>query len=194
MYEILETYFNRKFPLSSDDVDLIRSTFRPRHMRKGDFLQKGGDIPRYGAFVCKGLLRSYVIDPKGKEHIVQFAPEEWWISDKGGAGTPGPSSLFIDAIEDSEVLLLDRNGHLSMLERVPAYKDSFQSGIQKRSAAKEIRIVQSLSASAEERYQDFLKTYPSLSQRVPQYMLASYLGITPETLSRVRRRALRKKN
>ena len=151
-----------------------------------------GDPLKYGAFVCKGFLRSYVIDNKGKEHIIQFAPENWWISDKG-ASAEGKASCFIDAIEDSDILLIDQAGHFKMLERVPAYGKSFQAGMQKRSAAKDKRIVHSLVADAEERYNDFIETYPSIAQRVPQHMLASYLGIAPETLSRVRRKSMRKK-
>ena len=148
---------------------------------------------------CRGMqlllargLRSYVIDGKGREHIMQFAPENWWISAKPPAAE-GPSTVFIDAIEDSRILLIERPGHLTMMEKVPGYARSFAEGIQKRVEAKEKRIVHSLSSTAEERYNDFLKTYPPIAQRVPQHMLASYLGITPETLSRIRRRATTKK-
>jgi CRP-like cAMP-binding protein len=103
------------------------------------------------------------------------------------------ASCFIDAIEDSEILLIDQAGHFKMLEKVAAYSTSFQAGMQKRSQAKDKRIVHSLTADAEERYNDFLQTYPSIAQRVSQNMLASYLGIAPETLSRVRRKSMRKK-
>jgi CRP-like cAMP-binding protein len=145
-----------------------------------------------GLLFAKVFLRSYVIDNKGKEHIIQFAPENWWVSDKG-ASAEGKASCFIDAIEDSDILLIDQAGHLKMLEQVAAYGKSFQAGMQKRSAAKDKRIVHSLVADAEERYNDFIQTYPSIAQRVPQHMLASYLGIAPETLSRVRRKSMRKK-
>lgn len=103
-----------------------------------------------------------------------------------------PSSLFIDAIEDSELLLIDRAGHVALLEKVSAYARSFGGGMQRRVEAKEKRIINSLTATAEERYHDFLQSYPSLSQRLPQHMLASYLGITPETVSRIRRKWLTK--
>ena len=192
MFEILFEYLGKHLPLSPDDMDFIRSVFTPKKLLKGEFLLREGDISKYGAFVCHGFLRSYVIDNKGKEHIIQFAPENWWISDKG-ASAEGKASCFIDAIEDSDLLLIDQAGHLKMLEKVPAYSASFQAGMQKRSAAKDKRIVHSLIADAEERYHDFLQTYPSIAQRVPQHMLASYLGIAPETLSRVRRKSMRKK-
>ena len=138
-------------------------------------------------------MRSYIIDNKGKEHIIQFAPENWWVSDKSGISSGATASFFIDAIEDSEILITDLAGHLALLENVPCYAASFHAGIQKRGVAKDKRIVHALSATAEERYTDFLNTYPSIAQRVPQHMLASYLGLTPETLSRIRRKSMHKK-
>jgi hypothetical protein len=115
-------------------------------------------------FVTKGFLRSYVIDNKGKEHIIQFAPENWWIGGKSPESPEAPSAVFIDAIEDTEVLLIDLKGHNTMMERVAGYAASFRAGIERRSAAKDKRIVHSLTASAEERYGDFLATYPSIAQ------------------------------
>jgi CRP-like cAMP-binding protein len=193
MFEVIQAYFERNFRLTSEDIALIRSVFIPKTLQKGEFLLREGELARYGAFVCKGLLRSYIIDNKGKEHIVMFAPENWWISNKGGAAEVSPSTFFIDAIEDSELLLLDKAGHFAMLEKVAGYAASFQVGIQKHSAAKDQRIVHSLTATAEEKYNNFIAAYPSIAQRVPQHMLASYLGLTPETLSRIRRKALEKK-
>lgn len=193
MFESLVKYLEKTHPLSTADKDLIHDVFIPKKLLKGEFLLREGDLLKYGAFVCKGFLRSYVIDNKGKEHIIQFAPENWWISDKGAGAEGTKASCFIDAIEDSDLLLIDQAGHFKMLEQVPAYGRSFQAGMQKRSAAKDKRIVHSLVADAEERYNDFIQTYPSIAQRIPQHMLASYLGIAPETLSRVRRKSMRKK-
>jgi len=193
MFEVLQAYFERNGTLTNEEISFMKSVFLPKQLKKGEFLVREGEIPRYGAFVCKGFLRSYFVDNKGKEHIVQFAPENWWISPKPGATEDSTSSVFIDAIEDSDIFLIDREGHISMMQRVPLYASSFLAGLQKRGVAKEKRIVHSLAATAEERYNDFMKTYPSIAQRVPQHMLASYLGITPETVSRIRRKALTKK-
>jgi len=193
MFGALYEYLEKAHALSTADKEIIHDIFIPKNLLKGEFLLREGDLLKYGAFVCKGFLRSYVIDNKGKEHIIQFAPENWWISDKGATAEGTKASCFIDAIEDSDILLIDQAGHFKMLEKVPAYGRSFQVGMQKRSAAKDKRIVHSLVADAEERYNDFIQTYPSIAQRVPQHMLASYLGIAPETLSRVRRKSMRKK-
>ncbi len=193
MFEVLQAYLEREIKLTEDDIALIRSVFLPRSFKKGEFFLREGEVTKYGAFVAKGFLRSYVIDNKGKEHIIQFAPENWWIGGRGPESPASPSPVFIDAIEDSETLLIDVKGHRMMMERVAGYAAGFRAGIERRSAAKDKRIVHSLTASAEERYSDFLATYPTIAQRVPQHMLASYLGITPETLSRIRAKALQKK-
>ena len=187
MHESLFAYFERSFELTEADRAVIRKVVAPKSMKKGEFLQRQGEVAHLGAFVCKGFLRSYVIDNKGKEHIIQFAPENWWISDKIGMSQGAAATYFIDAIEDSELLTTDMQGHVTMMKEIPGYGESFQKGMQKRTAAKDSRIVHSLTSTAEERYNDFLATYPSIAQRVPQHMLASYLGITPETLSRIRK-------
>ena len=150
-------------------------------------MQRAGEQARYAVFVAKGCLRSYTIDGKGKEHIVQFAPENWWLADAVSLLSKTPSQYFMDAVEDSDVLLIDAPSHQQVIDTVPGYATAFRSGLQRHAAAKDQRIVHSLSASAEERYLAFLQMYPSIVQRVPQWMLASYLGISPETLSRIRK-------
>ena len=131
MFSTLYEYLERTHPLSAADKDIINDVFIPKKLLKGEFLLREGDPLKYGAFVCKGFLRSYVIDDKGKDHIIQFAPENWWISDKG-ASAEGKASCFIDAIEDSDILLIDQPGHIKMLEQVAAYGKSFQAGMQKK--------------------------------------------------------------
>jgi CRP/FNR family transcriptional regulator, anaerobic regulatory protein len=159
-----------------------------RRLEKGEVLQRPGEPARYMVFVAKGCLRSYIIDEKGKVHIVRFAPEEWWLADSAAYLVGEPATLFIDAIEASELLLIDRPSHQRILDNVPAYAAAYQGGLQRLAGAMAKRVVNSLSASAHQRYLDFVKSYPTLVGRLPLRMLASYLGMSPETLSRIRKK------
>jgi CRP-like cAMP-binding protein len=186
-FGVLRAYLEARAAFTEDDFDLMRPLFHEKHLAAGETLQRAGEVAREAAFVTSGLLRSYVIDAKGKEHIVQFAAETWWLSDTVSMMTKTPSQYFVDAVEDTTVLLLEPAGHAMLLERVRGYAAAFQTGVQKHAAAKDQRIVSSLTASAEDRYLEFMKTYGAIAQRVSQFMLASYLGVSPETLSRIRK-------
>jgi CRP-like cAMP-binding protein len=188
-FDRLRAYLEARGRFSEAEMDLVRATFVPRTLAAGEFLQRAGEPAKVAAFVARGCLRSYVIDDDGREHIVQFAPEEWWLGDSDSLATGAPSAYFIDAIEESELLLLDPDGHRRLIGGVPGYAAGFQTGIQRHAAAKDRRIVSALATTAEARYAEFLRTYSSIAARVPLRMLASYLGMTPETLSRVRRAA-----
>jgi len=191
-FDVLRAYLEARASFASRDFEIIRSAFLHRHLESGEFLQRGGDITQYAAFVATGCLRNYVIDAKGKEHIVQFAPETWWLADARSLNDRTPSPYFIDAIEESELLLIDGPSHQSLVDRVAGYAAAFRKGLQRHAAAKDQRIVSSLSATAEERYLEFVRVYPSIALRVPQAMLASYLGMTPETVSRIRKHLSRR--
>ena len=186
-FAILRSYLEARATFSEQDFDVVRSSFLYKRLPAGEFLQRAGDVARYAAFVATGCLRSYVIDANGKEHIVQFAPETWWLADSVSLFNGSPSNYFFDAIEDSELLLIEPRPHEELVERVEGYATAFRTGLQRHAAAKDQRIVSSLTGSAEDRYLDFLKVYPSIAMRVPQSMLASYLGMTPETVSRIRK-------
>ena len=192
MYEKLRSFFERSFPVTDEQFEFIKSQFIPRKVRKGEFLLREGEIARHSIFVASGCLRTYTIDDNGKEHILQFSPENWWTGDMSFRSNV-PSRFFIEALEDSEVLLTELSSILKLNERIPESAAHYQAALQKSMEAKTQRIVSSLSATAEERYNDFVKKYPSLLQRVPQHMIASYLGISPETLSRIRKQQSQKR-
>ena len=193
MTESLSQYLKeKKVELTGEQFSYWTSRLSEKKILKHDFLQREGEVGRYVAFVVKGCLRLYTIDAKGKEHIMQFAPENWWISDIDSATKNTPSLFFIDALEDSDVLLTDIDSFNDVLKKIPVVAVFFQQLMQNRQAATQKRIIFSMSVSAEEQYLDFMKTYPSLAQRVPQHMIASYLGITPESLSRIRKQLVKK--
>ena len=192
MFEKLRTFFERSVPITDEQFDFIKSQFTPRKVKKYEILLRAGEICKFGIFVASGCLRTYTIDDKGKEHILQFSVENWWTGDLSSFVTSTPTIYNIDALEDSEVLLFGDTALQKVMSYVPAMAAQYQAGLQKSAGAKNQRIVSSLSATAEERYDSFLKTYPTIAQRVPQHMIASYLGISPETLSRIRKELSRK--
>ena len=190
-FGVLRAYLEARASFTHAELQFVRTKFVMAHLRERDFLQRAGAVAQYGAFVARGCLRSYTIDAKGKEHIVKFAPETWWVADNVSLINGTPSEYFIDALEDSDLLLIDPKSHDMLADTVPGYAAAYRKGLQRHAAAKDKRIVSSLSATAQERYLQFLETYPSLAARVPQWMLASYLGVSPETVSRIRRKLAR---
>jgi len=191
-FDVLEAYLLARASFSAEELAFMRTLFLPRRLAAGECLQRAGDVARHAAFVAHGCLRSYVIDAKGKEHVVQFAPEQWWVADAISLNTGTPSQYFYAAIEDSDLLLIDAPSQQQIVDRVPGYSTAMRAGLQKHAAAKDLRIVKALSATAAERYLDFMQAFPTIAQRVPQWMVASYLGVTPETISRIRKDLSRK--
>ena len=159
-------------------------------VKKGDTLQRKGDDAKHAYFVTRGLLRSFTIDVKGKEHIFMFAPEGWIISDVQSTAMQSPAVLSIDALEDSEVQVIRADIFEELVNKHMGSHPDFArielNRLLRRIAVLQKRVLLLLSATATERYQEFIATYPSLQQRVSQRHIASYLGITPEALSRLR--------
>lgn len=160
---------------------------RTMSVKKGEYLLQVGEVCKHSFFVEKGLLRQFGIDDRGKEHILQFAPENWFVTDRESAFFDQPARYFIQALEDSEVVLLDESFMLQLSEKIPAFTGFNNRLLHNHIRQLNKRIYQLLSASAEERYMDFIKTYPDIQLRIPQIMVAAYLGVTPESLSRVRK-------
>ena len=191
-FDVLRAYLEARASFSEDEMAILRDHFIPTTLPAGEFLQRAGDVARHAAFVATGCLRSYVIDANGKEHIVQFAPETWWLADAPSLMTGTPSQYFIDAVEDSDLLLIDPPSQQQLVDQVRGYDVSLRTGIQRHIEVMDQRIVSSLTMTVEKRYLEFISRYPSLTQRVPQWMVASYLGVSPETISRVRKNLSRR--
>ena len=153
---------------------------------------QAGDICKFIAFVQKGALKQYTTDLDGNKHIFQFAIENWTISDMESFITGNSSIYHIDAMEDAQLVLIDKMNHEMLLKEEPKYQEYMRLQLTGAYLAMQKRLNSSISLSPEERYNEFLLMRPDISQRVPQHMIASYLGLQPETLSRIRKKNSRK--
>ena len=192
MFDTFLKYLQDKITLSDEEVELIRSVSILKKLRKRQFLLQEGDVWRYNAFVCSGFLKTFSIDDKGQEHIMNFSPENYWTGDRESLATGNPSRFNIDAIEDAEIILITKENFESICQQIPQLNNLANAILQKSFIVSQNRIHANISLSAEEKYQNFLVKFPSIANRVPQHMIASYIGITPETLTRIRRNAVKK--
>ena len=188
MYELYFENFNKKIPLTNQEQEQIKNFLGVKKIRKKQYLLQEGDVCKNIAFVEKGALRAYTVNNDGVEHIMQFALEGWYISDLYSFLTGEVATYNIDAIEDSELVLISRSAHDELLKKYPKYETFTRELITGAYVALQKRLNSIISKSLEERYEAFISLYPDIAKRVPQHMIASYMGLTPETLSRVRRR------
>lgn len=191
MYEALRTYITSYAgePVADKQFEQIKECFVPKKIRKRQYFLQSGDVCKYLGFVVRGALRQYSIDEKGVEHIVQFGIEDWWVGDRESFTMLTPSKYNIDALEDCDLLLITYEKLQYLIVHVPVMTKTITQMDQKHSIANQKRIHAAISLTAEERYVELMQTNPALFQRFPQNMIASYLGISPETLSRIRKKA-----
>ncbi|MBE7171185.1 MAG: Crp/Fnr family transcriptional regulator [Williamsia sp.] len=187
MSELLYTKIRSIVEIDKEAFTYFSSLFVPKKVRRRQYLLQEGDVCKYQAFVEKGMLRSYTVDEKGSEHILQFGSEGWWMADLSSYLTQEPSFLNIDALEDTSVLLLSKPHWEQAMKHVPALEHYFRIILQNHLVATQKRLLQSLTETAEEKYNRFLQIYPACVQRLPQHQIASYLGVSRETLSRIRK-------
>ena len=186
--DLLITSLQQYIPLSDRDQQLIITCLRERKVRKGQFLVHEGAVSRCTNFVNEGSVRTYFIDLNGQEHIVQFAIEGWWISDLNSFILQVPATFNVQAIEDSVILELPFESLELLYEQIPKLERYFRIVTQRAFVAFQQRIVQNISMTAEDRYLAFQQKYPKIELRIPQRLVASYLGISAEFLSKIKKR------
>ncbi|RRQ45344.1 Crp/Fnr family transcriptional regulator [Chryseobacterium sp. SC28] len=192
-YQNFRNHLSKTLGVPVDGLEVCSSFYEVEEVKKNEILLREGEVSDSTFFVEKGLLRMYSIDKAGKEHVIQFAPENWIISDTTSQLLNEKSRFYIEAIEDSTIIVT-KDGFFDNLAKVyPHVAEKNQRLMFNHIKNLQNRVNALISTTAEERYLDFLKKYPNLMLRVPQWMVASYLGITPESLSRVRKELANKK-
>lgn len=183
--KLLLNSVSRHISLTADEEAFFISFFQHRKIKRKHFLYQEGEVNTSQAFIVSGCLRSYSIDRNGFEHVLQFAPPGWWIGDMRSMITQEPGSLYIDAVDDSEILLLLKTDLEKIYAALPKFERYFRLLAENALAAFQHRLIGNLSLPAKERYHNFCRLYPSLIQCLPQKQIAAYIGVTPEFLSKM---------
>lgn len=193
MHDALRVYIEKyaSDKISDADFELVKKAFTFKRYKKGQYLLQEGEVSKYTAFILKGSMRQFSVDTKGAEHIIHFGIENWWVGDRESSTMLTPSIYNIDAIEDTEVLLTTSEDLQQLSAALPVIGKMINTMNQRNFIASQKRIHDALSLTAEERFLALQKNHPDFLQRFPQTMLASYLGITAETYSRIRKKALK---
>ncbi|GGD62448.1 cyclic nucleotide-binding protein [Emticicia aquatilis] len=191
MHESIQNYISRFVSLTPEELSVVKNCMQLREFPKKTVLLNAGDVCNFEAYVLKGCIREYFIDHKGQELTLEFAVEDWWVSDITSFENQTPSIMYIETLEDCELLVLSRASKDELLARVPKLERMFRLMIQRHLSVLQKRLFRTVSYTAMDKFEEFLKRYPSLPQRVPQHYIASYLGITPEFLSKLRKRQMK---
>jgi CRP-like cAMP-binding protein len=186
MYNLFEAYITSQATLTPDELRMIRSLSLTRKVRRRHFLLREGEICQHKIFVARGLLRSYHVREDGSEHIMRFSPENTWTTEHDSLFGQTPARIHIEALEDSDVVLFTRESLEKIHFAIPEFKAYTNRFLSSALSQTYDRIMMNLSYSSEEKYQDFISTFPDVFNRVPLHMVASYLGVSRETLSRIR--------
>lgn len=184
-YQLLLDNISKCISLLKEEEDYFVSLLKIKKVKRKQFLLQEEEVQKQAIFVTGGCLRGYAIDKNGFEHILQFAPPGWWIADMNSLLNQEPGILYIDAIFNSEVLLLSKADQDELFTRIPRFERFFRILSERSFASYQYRMADSLSLSALERYNNFCKLYPSLIECLPQKQVASYIGVTPEFLSAI---------
>jgi CRP-like cAMP-binding protein len=189
--EIMLSHFETVINLNEDEKEYLISFLKFKRVRKRQHILQAGDVCHYETFIIKGLLKSYFVDENDTEHIVMFGIESSWIEDGLSLSTGLPSTINIDALEDSEIFQIDKASLEELYKRIPAFERFFRIKFQRAFIAEQQRVICNFTKSAQDRYLAFLERFPSLGQRISLGQIASFLGITRQFLSHVRSLAFR---
>ncbi len=184
----------RFITLTKEEEAYLISKLKIKKLRKKQYFLQEGDVCKHQGFVYKGCLRAFEVDAKGVEHVAQFSPEDWWIGDIYSFYTNEPSRLNIEALEDTELFIFDKDSLEDLYVKIPKMERYFRLLMQNALISLSQRVISSMSKSAAERYCEFIQRYPQIEQRVPNHQIASYLGIKPESLSRIRKQYIKPKD
>lgn len=187
-YELLEKNIEKHVQFSGEELTTYCSYFKPKSISKKDFLLKQGELCRFEGFVTKGCFRLFTIGREGNEHVLYFAAKDWWVTDIDSFTNQIPAHLSIQALEDSEVLLISKTDKEHLYNAMPKVEKLFRIMTQKTLVALQRRLIQNHSFTAEERYRYFISTYPEIAQRLTNRQIAAYLGITHEFVSKIRKK------
>jgi CRP-like cAMP-binding protein len=186
-------YIKRIVTLSAEELSEFIGVFTLKKVKKKQFIIQPDFTARHRSYVLQGAFRSYVLDQEGIDHTIQFALEDWWIGDINSYIYQKPATMFVVALEDSSILQISYDAEQQLKASNHSFEKFFRIVSERTAAFHQRRIISSLTRTAEQRYDDFMEAYPTVSQRLPQYALASYLGMTTEFLSKIRNNKLKKK-
>ncbi len=184
--ESLIAFMKVTYPLPAKEIEELIGLFHERKIKRRGILLHIGDVCKHFTFVVSGCLKMYAVGQDGKEHNLEFAAEQEWMSDLDSFYSEKTGSVFIEAIEPSVILQISRPDLIHLYANFPKLNSTFRIIIERKYIGLQRRVLQNISATAEERYLDFLKSRPALATRLPNTQVASYLGITPEFLSKIR--------
>jgi len=177
--------------LTTDEQTIFTGMLRPQTIKRKQFWLSDGDICKHSAFVTSGCLRGFTVDKNGIEHVLSFAPVDWWMADMYSLISQKPGMLNVEALEDTEVLLLSKTNQEALYKQIPKFEHFFRVLVENSLVASQQRLIDGLSLTAEDRYNNFCKRYPTLIYTLPQKQIASYIGVTPEFFSRMRKKVVR---
>ncbi len=185
-YDLILQAVEKHINLREEEQKLFASLLKPKEIRRKQFHLTEGDVCPWSTFVVQGCLRAFTTDKNGFEHVLSFAPSGWWIADMYSLISQQPGHLNIEALEDSDVLLLSKKDQEKLYLEIPAFERFFRILAENSLVANQQRIMDNLSLTAEERYRKFCTVYPTLIHALPQKQIAAYIGVTPEFFSRMR--------